>query len=86
MCRVLKVLGDDSKVTAVAKGKMVITFIHSQGETMACIPNVYLVPQLGKNLFSPQRLIDKGYIGYHDRSGYTLRDPHQQHHLLRGQA
>jgi len=51
--QILVKIGDDSKVTMVAKVKMVITFTHSQGNTTAYIPNIYLVPQLAENLFSP---------------------------------
>ena len=68
-------MGNDSKITTIAKGKMIITFTHSQGETTACISNVYLVPKLKKNLIPPQHLIKKGYIRYHDCRAYTLRDP-----------
>jgi len=65
-------MGDDSKITAIAKGKMIITFTHSQGETTACISNVYLVLKLKKNLIPPQCLIKKGYIRYYDHRAYAL--------------
>jgi len=68
-------MGDNTVISAVGKGKVFVTMHHDKGDTNVCLSEVYFVPDLAKNLLTPNPLIAKGYEAVHNLSGYTLYNP-----------
>ena len=68
-------LGDNKIIEATGKSKLLIKLSHPSGTTEFCFNSVYYVPNLAKNLLSPNCIVEKGYIGTHSKDGYTMYNP-----------
>ena len=67
-------LGDNSTIQAIGKGSLHLDTFYKDETAQICLSDVYLVPDLKKNLISPNQIVNRGYYSMQTSEGCVIRD------------